>query len=83
LLGLAVFSIAPGVSDLFSSDSDSRFDRHHCAGLSSRAGRRRDRGLMLGETLSSTAWVGLGCVVIGVAAMTIPARKIVAVPEVA
>jgi drug/metabolite transporter (DMT)-like permease len=31
--------------------------------------------LFLGETLSATAWIGLGCVVIGVAAMTIPARK--------
>lgn len=31
--------------------------------------------LFLGETLNSTAWIGLGCVVIGVAAMTIPARK--------
>src|SRR4051812_44059221 len=30
--------------------------------------------LFLRETLTSTAWVGLGCVVIGVAAMTIPAR---------
>jgi drug/metabolite transporter (DMT)-like permease len=30
--------------------------------------------LFLGEHLSSTAWIGLGCVVIGVAAMTIPAR---------
>ena len=28
----------------------------------------------LGETLSETAWVGLACVVLGVAAMTIPAR---------
>lgn len=28
----------------------------------------------LGETLSQTAWIGLGCVVLGVAAMTIPAR---------
>jgi drug/metabolite transporter (DMT)-like permease len=28
----------------------------------------------LGEQLSSTAWFGLACVVIGVAAMTIPAR---------
>jgi drug/metabolite transporter (DMT)-like permease len=28
----------------------------------------------LGETLTSTAWIGLGCVVIGVAAMTIPGR---------
>ena len=31
--------------------------------------------LFLGETLTSTAWIGLGCVVAGVAAMTIPARK--------
>lgn len=31
--------------------------------------------LFLGESLSSTAWIGLGCVVIGVAAMTIPVRK--------
>jgi drug/metabolite transporter (DMT)-like permease len=31
--------------------------------------------VFLGETLSPTAWVGLTCVVIGVAAMTIPARK--------
>jgi drug/metabolite transporter (DMT)-like permease len=29
----------------------------------------------LGETLTSTAWVGLICVIFGVAAMTIPARK--------
>jgi drug/metabolite transporter (DMT)-like permease len=34
--------------------------------------------IFLGETLTSTAWIGLGCVVIGVAAMTIPARKIAA-----
>jgi drug/metabolite transporter (DMT)-like permease len=31
--------------------------------------------LVLGEQLSSTAWIGLACVVIGVAAMTIPARR--------
>jgi drug/metabolite transporter (DMT)-like permease len=34
--------------------------------------------LLLGESLSPTAWIGLGCVVIGVAAMTIPPRKPVA-----
>ncbi|MBR0900948.1 EamA family transporter [Bradyrhizobium tropiciagri] len=34
--------------------------------------------VFLGERLGSTAWIGLACVVIGVAAMTIPARKIVA-----
>jgi drug/metabolite transporter (DMT)-like permease len=31
--------------------------------------------LFLGESLTRTAWIGLGCVVIGVAAMTIPVRK--------
>ena len=32
----------------------------------------------LGEQLSSTAWIGLACVVAGVAAMTIPPRKVAA-----
>jgi drug/metabolite transporter (DMT)-like permease len=31
--------------------------------------------IFLSETLSPTVWIGLGCVVFGVAAMTIPARK--------
>jgi len=31
--------------------------------------------VFLGEQLSSTAWIGLACVVVAVAAMTIPARK--------
>jgi drug/metabolite transporter (DMT)-like permease len=31
--------------------------------------------VFLGESLTSTAWVGLACVVVGVAAMTIPAQK--------
>jgi drug/metabolite transporter (DMT)-like permease len=31
--------------------------------------------VFLGERPSSTAWIGLACVVIGVAAMTIPAKK--------
>jgi drug/metabolite transporter (DMT)-like permease len=31
--------------------------------------------LFLGETLSSTAWLGLACVVAGVIAMTLPARN--------
>ena len=30
--------------------------------------------MFLGETLSATAWLGLACVIVGVAAMTIPAR---------
>jgi len=34
--------------------------------------------LFLGETLTSTAWIGLTCVLAGVAAMTIPARKLAA-----
>jgi drug/metabolite transporter (DMT)-like permease len=39
--------------------------------------------VFLGETLSPTAWVGLGCVVIGVAAMTIPTRKVAPISEAA
>lgn len=39
--------------------------------------------MFLGESLSATAWIGLGCVVIGVAAMTIPPRKAAAVAEAA
>jgi drug/metabolite transporter (DMT)-like permease len=31
--------------------------------------------VLLGESLTSTAWIGLACVVAGVAAMTIPQRK--------
>lgn len=31
--------------------------------------------VFLGETLSPTAWIGLGCVVAGVIAMTLPARR--------
>ncbi|MGH6712524.1 MAG: DMT family transporter [Bradyrhizobium sp.] len=34
--------------------------------------------LFLGEHLSPTVWIGLACVVVGVAAMTIPARKVTA-----
>jgi drug/metabolite transporter (DMT)-like permease len=36
--------------------------------------------LFLGETLTSSVWIGLGCVVIGVAAMTIPGRAEAARP---
>jgi drug/metabolite transporter (DMT)-like permease len=35
--------------------------------------------LLLGESLSPAAWIGLGCVVVGVAAMTIPAGKPLAI----
>jgi drug/metabolite transporter (DMT)-like permease len=31
--------------------------------------------MLLGERPSATAWIGLACVVVGVGAMTIPARK--------
>jgi drug/metabolite transporter (DMT)-like permease len=37
--------------------------------------------LFLGEILTSTVWIGLGCVVVGVAAMTIPPRRAAAVPK--
>src|SRR4029079_13886593 len=33
--------------------------------------------VILGERPSSTAWIGLACVVIGVGAMTIPAKKVI------
>jgi len=32
--------------------------------------------MLLGERPSATAWIGLACVVVGVGAMTIPARKV-------
>jgi drug/metabolite transporter (DMT)-like permease len=38
--------------------------------------------LFLAETLASTAWVGMACVVVGVAAMTIPARRHATAPGV-
>src|SRR6202048_3505712 len=37
--------------------------------------------VFLGESLSPTVWIALGCVVIGVAAMTIPARKVAVNPQ--
>ena len=39
--------------------------------------------VFLGESLTSTAWIGLACVIIGVAAMTIPPRKVAVVPKAA
>ena len=39
--------------------------------------------VFLGEQLSSTAWIGLACVVVGVAAMTIPERRATAVQKAA
>ena len=43
LLGLAVFSTALRLRDLFPPDPDARLRRHHRAGLSARADRGRDR----------------------------------------
>jgi drug/metabolite transporter (DMT)-like permease len=37
--------------------------------------------VFLGETLSTSAWLGLACVIVGVAAMTVPSRKAVTVGE--
>lgn len=37
--------------------------------------------ILLGESLSSSAWLGLVCVVAGVAAMTIPATKVSGLPR--
>jgi drug/metabolite transporter (DMT)-like permease len=37
--------------------------------------------LFLGERLTSTAWVGLACVIAGVAAMTLPTRRIAAADQ--
>lgn len=39
--------------------------------------------IFLGEQLSSTVWIGLACVVVGVGAMTIPERKAKSLGEVA
>jgi drug/metabolite transporter (DMT)-like permease len=35
--------------------------------------------VFLGETLSPTAWIGLGCVVVGVAVMAIPPRRLASI----
>jgi drug/metabolite transporter (DMT)-like permease len=78
LLGLAVFSTALAFVIYFRL-----IQTLGSVGTTSQAYLRVPIGvaigaLFLGETLTSTAWIGLGCVVIGVAAMTIPARKVAA-----
>jgi drug/metabolite transporter (DMT)-like permease len=75
LLGLAVFSTALAFVIYFRL-----IQTLGSVGTTAQAYLRVPIGVLLGsallgERLSSTAWVGLGCVVIGVAAMTIPARK--------
>jgi drug/metabolite transporter (DMT)-like permease len=75
LLGLAIFSTAIAFVIYFSL-----IQTLGSVGTTAQAYLRVPIGvalgvLLLGEKLSPTAWMGLACVVIGVAAMTIPARK--------
>jgi drug/metabolite transporter (DMT)-like permease len=75
LLGLAVFSTALAFVIFFRL-----LHTLGSVGTTSQAYLRVPIGVaigavFLGETLSSTAWTGLVFVIIGVAAMTIPARK--------
>jgi drug/metabolite transporter (DMT)-like permease len=75
LLGLAVFSTAAAFVIYFRL-----IQTLGSVGTTAQAYLRVPIGvtlgvLFLGESLTSTAWIGLACVVAGVAAMTIPARK--------
>jgi drug/metabolite transporter (DMT)-like permease len=75
LLGLAVFSTALAFVIYFRL-----IQTLGSVSTTAQAYLRVPLGVALGvvflkETLTSTAWIGLGCVVIGVAAMTIPARR--------
>ncbi len=78
LLGLAVFSTAFAFAIYFRL-----IQTLGSVGTTAQAYLRVPIGvglgvIFLGERPSATAWMGLACVVIGVAAMTIPARKSVA-----
>jgi drug/metabolite transporter (DMT)-like permease len=75
LLGLAVFSTAAAFVIYFRL-----IQTLGSVGTTAQAYLRVPIGvaigmLFLGEQLSPTAWIGLACVVLGVAAMTTPARK--------
>ncbi|KQZ43017.1 EamA family transporter [Ensifer sp. Root558] len=75
LLGLAVFSTAFAFAIYFRL-----IQTLGSVGATAQAYLRVPIGvaigaLFLGERLSDTAWIGLGCVIVGVAAMTIPARR--------
>jgi drug/metabolite transporter (DMT)-like permease len=75
LLGLAVFSTAAAFVIYFRL-----IQTLGSVGTTAQAYLRVPIGvalgvLFLGEQLSPTAWIGLACVVIGVAAMTVPARS--------
>jgi drug/metabolite transporter (DMT)-like permease len=76
LLGLAVFSTAAAFVIYFRL-----IQTLGSVGTTAQAYLRVPIGvalgvIFLGESLSATAWIGLACVVVGVAAMTIPARKV-------
>ena len=76
LLGLAVFSTAAAFVIYFRL-----IQTLGSVGTTAQAYLRVPIGvalgvLFLGEHLSPTAWIGLACVVVGVAAMTIPARSV-------
>ncbi len=78
LLGLAVFSTAFAFAIYFRL-----IQTLGSVGTTAQAYLRVPIGVglgvvFLGERPSATAWIGLACVVIGVAAMTIPARKVTA-----
>lgn len=75
LLGLAVFSTALAFAIYFRL-----IQTLGSVGATAQAYLRVPVGvaigaIFLGERLSDTAWIGLGCVIVGVAAMTIPARR--------
>ena len=76
LLGLSVFSTALAFVIYFRL-----VQTLGSVGTTAQAYLRVPIGVMisvvfLGETLTSTAWAGLVCVIVGVAAMTIPGRKL-------
>ncbi|WP_038967078.1 EamA family transporter, partial [Bradyrhizobium diazoefficiens] len=75
LLALAVFSTAAAFAIYFRL-----IQTLGSVGITAQAYLRVPIGVaisvaFLGETLSRTAWIGLACVVLGVAAMTIPAWR--------
>jgi drug/metabolite transporter (DMT)-like permease len=75
LLGLAVFSTAAAFAIYFRL-----IQTLGSVGTTAQAYLRVPIGVLLsvvllGESLNSTAWIGLACVVAGVAAMTIPQRR--------
>ena len=75
LIGLSVFSTALALTIYFRL-----LHTLGSVGTTSQAYLRVPIGVaigvaFLGETLASTAWIGLVCVVVGVAAMTVPARR--------